>query len=188
MAARHPHRAHPARQAPWQNACVERHHRTARHDGLAQPLFASIAQARESATRGLWAYPRERPNMAIGGITLLQKLAAYSLSTLGGSYKGRLGDIVVLDNLSSQSCFAQEIVQSRSAKPLFLPAYKSDRKDVGAGEADFARDQGVHTGNAFRYRCQSPEQRHRRGCDVGMCEGKITPLRQERGESQVEMR
>jgi transposase len=39
----------------------------------------------------------------------------------------RPGDIVVLDNLSShKSRVAQEFVQSRSARYLFLPAYSPD--------------------------------------------------------------
>ena len=60
---------------PQQNAYVERYNRTVRYDWLAQLLFESIEQAQESATRWLWTYNHERPNMAIGGITPMQKLA-----------------------------------------------------------------------------------------------------------------
>ena len=60
---------------PQQNADVERYNRTVRYDGLSQTLFDSIAEVQESATRWLWTYKHERPNMAIGGITPIQKLA-----------------------------------------------------------------------------------------------------------------
>ncbi len=60
---------------PQQNAYVERYNRTVRYDWLAQLLFESIEQAQESATRWLWTYNHERPNMALGGITPMQKLA-----------------------------------------------------------------------------------------------------------------
>jgi putative transposase len=38
-------------------------------------LFSSISEAQDSATRWLWTYNHERPNMTIGGITPIQKLA-----------------------------------------------------------------------------------------------------------------
>ncbi len=60
---------------PQQNAYVERYNRTVRYDWLSQTLFESINDVRESATRWLWTYNHERPNMAIGGITPTQKLA-----------------------------------------------------------------------------------------------------------------
>jgi putative transposase len=60
---------------PQQNAYVERYNRTVRYDWLNQTLFDSIAEVQESATRWLWTYNHERPNMAIGGITPIQKLA-----------------------------------------------------------------------------------------------------------------
>ena len=60
---------------PRQNAYVERYSRTVRYDWLSQTLFDSIAEVQESATRWLWSYNHERPNMAIGGITPIQKLA-----------------------------------------------------------------------------------------------------------------
>jgi putative transposase len=59
---------------PQQNAYVERYNRTVRYDWLEQYLFSSIAEVQEHATRWLWAYNNERPNMALGGITPAQKL------------------------------------------------------------------------------------------------------------------
>lgn len=60
---------------PQQNAYVERYNRTVRYDWLAQYLFDSIAEVQEFATRWLWSYNHERPNMALGGITPKQKMA-----------------------------------------------------------------------------------------------------------------
>jgi putative transposase len=60
---------------PQQNAYVERYHRTVRYDWLGQYLFSSIGEVQEFATRWLWTYHYERPNMALGGITPKQKLA-----------------------------------------------------------------------------------------------------------------
>lgn len=60
---------------PQQNAYVERYNRTVRYDWLAQTLFESIDEVQQSATRWLWTYNHERPNMALGGITPMQKLA-----------------------------------------------------------------------------------------------------------------
>ena len=60
---------------PQQNAHVERYNRTVRYDWLAQNLFFTISQVQEQATRFLWTYNHERPNMALGGITPAQKLA-----------------------------------------------------------------------------------------------------------------
>ena len=60
---------------PTQNAYVERFNRTVRHEWLDLHLFESIEQAQHTATEWLWRYNNERPNMAIGGITPVQKLA-----------------------------------------------------------------------------------------------------------------
>jgi putative transposase len=60
---------------PQQNAYVERYNRTVRYDWLAQHLFDTIEEVQESATRWLWTYNHERPNMAIGGITPSQRPA-----------------------------------------------------------------------------------------------------------------
>lgn len=60
---------------PQQNAYIERYNRTVRYDWLGQYLFASIAEVQAFASRWLWTYNHERPNMALGGITPKQKLA-----------------------------------------------------------------------------------------------------------------
>ena len=59
---------------PQQNAYVERYNRTVRYDWLGQYLFSSIDEVQEQATRWLWIYNNERPNMALGGITPAQRL------------------------------------------------------------------------------------------------------------------
>lgn len=60
---------------PQQNAYIERYNRTVRYDWLGQYLFESITEVQDYATRWLWTYNHERPNMALGGITPKQKLA-----------------------------------------------------------------------------------------------------------------
>lgn len=60
---------------PQQNAYVERFNRTVRYDWLGQYIFDSIEQVQQEATRWLWTYNNERPNMALGGITPMQKLS-----------------------------------------------------------------------------------------------------------------
>ena len=60
---------------PQQNAYVERYNRTVRYDWLGHYLFESITEVQKHATRWMWAYNHERPNMALGGITPKQKLA-----------------------------------------------------------------------------------------------------------------
>lgn len=60
---------------PQQNAYVERYNRTVRYDWRGQYLFESIEEVQAFATRWLWTYNHERPNMALGGITPKQKLA-----------------------------------------------------------------------------------------------------------------
>ena len=60
---------------PQQNAYVERYNRTVRYDWVNQYLFDSIAEVQEFGTSLLWTYNKDRPNMALGGITPKQKLA-----------------------------------------------------------------------------------------------------------------
>ncbi len=60
---------------PQQNAYIERYNRTVRYAWLAQTLFDTIEQIQEMATQWLWIYNNERPHMALGGITPIQKLA-----------------------------------------------------------------------------------------------------------------
>ena len=59
---------------PQQNAYVERYNRTVRGEWLGQYIFETIRLAQDHATRWLWTYNNERPNMAIGGITPIMKL------------------------------------------------------------------------------------------------------------------
>ena len=61
---------------PTQNAYIERFNRTARHEWLDMHQFESIAHAQHLATKWLWQYNNERPNMAIGGIPPRQLLNA----------------------------------------------------------------------------------------------------------------
>jgi putative transposase len=60
---------------PQQNAYIERYNRTVRYDWLAHYQFDGLEEVQEYATRWLWTYNHERPNMAIGGMTPKQKLA-----------------------------------------------------------------------------------------------------------------
>lgn len=60
---------------PQQNAYVERYNRTVRHEWLEMNEFNSIEHVQEEATKWLWTYNNERPNMALGGITPAMKLA-----------------------------------------------------------------------------------------------------------------
>ena len=59
---------------PQQNAYIERYNKTVRYDWLAHYLFESVADVQEYATKWLWSYNHERPNMAIGGVPPKQKL------------------------------------------------------------------------------------------------------------------
>ena len=60
---------------PQQNAYVERFNRTVRYDWLNQFIFSEIEEVQTEATKWMWTYNNERPNMAIGGITPRQKLS-----------------------------------------------------------------------------------------------------------------
>ena len=59
---------------PQQNAYVERFNRTVRHEWLDLHLFDSIRHAQDTATRWLWSYNNERPNMTLGGLTPRQAI------------------------------------------------------------------------------------------------------------------
>jgi len=59
---------------PQQNAYIERYNRTVRYDWLNQYLFESLEEVQDFATKWLWTYNNERPNMGIGGITPAMKL------------------------------------------------------------------------------------------------------------------
>ena len=60
---------------PQQNAYVERFNRTVRYEWLAQYQFDDLAEVQDFATRWMWSYNHERPNMAMGGISPKQRLA-----------------------------------------------------------------------------------------------------------------
>lgn len=60
---------------PQQNAYIERYNRTVRYDWLGQYLFSNLTEVQEHATRWLWSYNHQRPNMALGGITPIMRLA-----------------------------------------------------------------------------------------------------------------
>jgi putative transposase len=60
---------------PQQNAYIERFNRTVRYDWLNQYLFYSLSEVQEFATKWQWLYNNERPNMGLGGITPIQRLA-----------------------------------------------------------------------------------------------------------------
>ena len=59
---------------PQQNAYVERYNRTVRYDWLNQYEFESLTDIQDFSTKWLWHYNNERPNMALGGFTPIQKL------------------------------------------------------------------------------------------------------------------
>ena len=52
---------------PQQNAYIERYNRTVRHEWLDQNIFETIEEAQSQATKWLWTYNNDRPNMTIGG-------------------------------------------------------------------------------------------------------------------------
>lgn len=60
---------------PQQNAYVERFNRTARYEWLSQYHGDDLEHVQQAATRWMWSYNHERPNMALGGITPKQRLA-----------------------------------------------------------------------------------------------------------------
>ena len=59
---------------PQQNAYIERYNRTVRTEWLGQYIWQSIEEVRDHATKWLWTYNNQRPNMGIGGITPAMKL------------------------------------------------------------------------------------------------------------------
>jgi len=61
---------------PQQNAYIERYNRTVRTEWLGRYHFETIEEVQDHATRWLWTYNNERPNMGIGGMTPIQKLKA----------------------------------------------------------------------------------------------------------------
>lgn len=66
---------------PQQNAYIERFNRTVRYDWLSHYIFSDIDEIQDQATRWLWTYNNERPNMGIGGITPIQRLMLANKNT-----------------------------------------------------------------------------------------------------------
>jgi putative transposase len=66
---------------PQQNAYIERYNRTVRHEWLEMNEFKTIEEAQLTATKWLWTYNNERPNMGIDGITPIMKLNQTKHST-----------------------------------------------------------------------------------------------------------
>jgi putative transposase len=66
---------------PQQNAYIERYNRTVRHEWLEMNEFKTIEEAQLTATKWLWTYNNERPNMALGGISPAMKLNQAKTST-----------------------------------------------------------------------------------------------------------
>jgi putative transposase len=60
---------------PQQNAYVERFNRAMRYEWLSQNYWTHLDQVRIHATQWMWTYNHERPNMALGGFTPMQRLA-----------------------------------------------------------------------------------------------------------------
>ncbi len=77
--------AHIQPGKPQQNAYIERYNRTVSHEWLEMNEFNTIEEAQLTATKWLWTYNNERPNMAIGGITPAMKLAKATKTKLSTS-------------------------------------------------------------------------------------------------------
>ncbi len=60
---------------PQQNAYVERFNRTVRYEWLSQYYWDDLAEVQLFATRWMYDYNHDRPNMALGGFTPKQRLA-----------------------------------------------------------------------------------------------------------------
>ena len=60
---------------PQQNAYVERFNRTVGYEWLSQYYLSDLAEVQDFATKWMWSYNRDRPNMALGGLTPKQRLA-----------------------------------------------------------------------------------------------------------------
>lgn len=60
---------------PQQNAFVERFNRTVRYEWLSQYDWNDLEEVRTFATQWMYQYNHERPHMALGGMTPIQRLA-----------------------------------------------------------------------------------------------------------------
>jgi len=59
---------------------VLRYNRTVRNEWLGTNIFHSIQDVQDYATKWLWTYNNDRPNMGIGGITPAMKLNQYQMA------------------------------------------------------------------------------------------------------------
>jgi len=85
---------------PQQNAYIERFNRTARYEWLSQYEWENLEHVQDYATRWMWSYNHERPNMALGGFTPKQRLAmAASISTSAPSKNGSITDVLMVTQL-----------------------------------------------------------------------------------------
>jgi hypothetical protein len=57
------------------NVYVERFNRTVRYEWLSQYYWKDLEEVQLFATKWMWSYNHERPNMALGGFTPKQHLA-----------------------------------------------------------------------------------------------------------------
>ena len=60
---------------PQQNAYVERFNRTVRYEWLSQYYWSDLAEVQDFATKWMWSYNHDHPNMALGGFTPRQRQA-----------------------------------------------------------------------------------------------------------------
>jgi putative transposase len=60
---------------PQQNAYGERFNRIVQYEWLSQYYWGNLEEVQHFASKWLWGYNNERPNMALGGITPKQRLA-----------------------------------------------------------------------------------------------------------------
>lgn len=67
---------------PQKNAYVQRYNCTVHYDWLTQYFFSSLEEVQQAPIEGLWTYNHERPNMALGVITSIQKLPTPSTEKL----------------------------------------------------------------------------------------------------------
>lgn len=59
---------------PQRNTYVERYNRTVRQEWLGEFIWGTVEEVKDHASRWLWTYNNERPNMGIGGIIPAMKL------------------------------------------------------------------------------------------------------------------
>ena len=59
---------------PQQNAYVERFNRMVRYEWLSQYYWSELAEVQDFATKWIWSYNHDRPNMALAGFTPRQRL------------------------------------------------------------------------------------------------------------------